>query len=96
MTSSRFRKAVIDVSAAFRHPREIQEAQDLSRDEKITLLRQWDADMRLIMIAAEENMTGTASGSPGELLREIRDSLRRLDAAAIAHPHPAPDKAGGG
>lgn len=96
MTSSRFREALTDVSAVFRHPRDILQAQDLSLDEKIALLRQWDADMRLIMIASEENMTAAASGNPAERLREIRDSLRQLGEATAAHAHPSPDKAGGG
>ena len=96
MSSSRFRKAITDVSAVFRHPRDILEAQDMALSEKVALLRQWDADMRLIMVASEENMTGAASGRPAEQLREIREALRQLGEATAAHAHPAPDKTGGG
>ena len=95
MAQTRFDKALTDVSKVFRRPEDILSAEDLSEDQKVALLRQWDADLRLLMVASEENMTAsTAPGRTAELLQSVHKALRRLGHG----PDPdrqAPDKTGG-
>ena len=96
MTSIRYQEALGDVTRIFRHPEEIVEAGDLSYAEKLDLLEQWERDMRLLMIATEENMKGANPGETADLLAGVRLSLRRLGASGRGKPRSAPDKAGGG
>jgi hypothetical protein len=75
MSQSRFDEAVTDVSKVFLEPREILEAADLSREQKVALLKQWDTDLRLLMVASEENMAGTDTGRTAELLQAVEQAL---------------------
>ena len=52
MPQTRFDEALTDVSKIFRRPEDILQAADLSEAQKITLLRQWDTDLRLLMVAS--------------------------------------------
>ena len=58
-TESRFEQARQDVSRIFASPVELCDAPDLSTDEKVYLLKQWETDLRLLLVASEENMPGT-------------------------------------
>ena len=95
MARTRFDEALADVSKVFRRPEDILSAEDLSEDQKVALLRQWDTDLRLLMVASEENMTAsTAPGRTAELLQSVHKVMRRLGHG----PDPdrqAPDKTGG-
>lgn len=62
MTPNRYDEARLDVGKIFAHPQEIADAQDLSRDQKINLLKQWELDLRHLMVASDENMAGTEPG----------------------------------
>ena len=59
-------------------PKDVLARDDLSREEKIELLRQWELDLREGMVAEEENMP------PSEpltiTLDEVLDALRTLGA----------------
>jgi hypothetical protein len=94
MAKSRFKEALGDVSRVFKTPQAVLEASDLDRQQKIDLLRQWETDLRLLMVASEENMTGNMPGRTAELLREV---LRCLDALGIGEDQaqPTPTKSGG-
>ena len=94
MTGSRFKQALADVSKTFRTPQAILEAADLSRQQKIDLLKQWETDLRLLMVASEENMTGNVPGRTAELLRQVLQSLDVLGARP-GEEQKAPTKAGG-
>jgi hypothetical protein len=96
MANTRFLRALSDVTSVFRRPEEILDADDFSRSEKIALLRQWETDLRLLMIASEENMQDGVPGETAELMLAVRQSLRRIGAPAGEDAQPAPDKAGGG
>ena len=95
MAQTRFDEALTDVSKVFRRPEDILSAEDLSEDQKVALLRQWDTDLRLLMVASEENMTAsTPPGRTAELLQSVHKAMRRLGHG----PDPdkkAPDKTGG-
>ncbi len=95
MSEKRFEKALAaDVSKIFREPADILRAGDLTNEQKIALLRQWDADLRLQMVASEENMTGTAPGRTAELLQAVRQALARLGVEGKEEAQ-APNKSGG-
>ena len=95
MAQTRFDEALSDVSKVFRRPEDILSAADLNEDQKVALLRQWDTDLRLLMVASEENMTAnTAPGRTAELLQSVHKAMMRLG----HDPDPdkkAPDKTGG-
>ena len=94
MAKSRFKEALGDVSRVFRTPRAVLEASDLDQQQKIDLLKQWETDLRLLMVASEENMTGNV---PGRTAESLRDVLRCLSALGVSEgdAQPAPTKSGG-
>ncbi len=51
-----FEKAKLNPAAVFKTPREIVSSQELSREQKIEILRQWEQDARLMEVAEEESM----------------------------------------
>lgn len=84
-------KMLLDPGAFFRTPQEVLERTDLSREEKIEILRHWEYDARELQVAEEENM-------PGEeptLLTQIHEALHALN-AQIDTEHTPPTKHGGG
>lgn len=71
-------------------PRDVLRRDDLSRGEKIQLLRQWEQDLREEMVAEEENMV---SAEPmGVALDAVLHALKQL--GAESEPHAAPTKHG--
>jgi hypothetical protein len=94
MSEKLFEKALADVSKVFRSPLEIVEAADLTEQQKIALLKQWDTDLRLKMVASEENMAGTGSDRTAELLQSVQQSLTRLGVKK-KEEEGAPNKTGG-
>jgi len=94
MVQSRFEVALGDVSKVFKHPRAIVEARDLSSRQKIDLLKQWETDLRLLMVASEENMSGEASGNTADQLSAVRNCLQAMGASGEERQQ-APNKSGG-
>jgi hypothetical protein len=81
MHPSRFHRMIGDVSREFEHPRAILGDHELSTEQKIRLLKEWELDLRELQVAAEENMIDENSpGTTGELLQECRRALNQLDA----------------
>ena len=70
-----FEKAKLNPATVFNSPQEVVSNQELSRDQKIEILRQWEQDARLMEVAEEENMPGPES----KLLQPIRDALHALN-----------------
>ncbi len=77
-----------DVSLHFKHPDDIASNRDFSRQQKIKLLRQWEHDLQLLLVASEENMTGSGAsqGQTGETLKVVVDALNDLEAERPAGP----------
>ena len=67
-------------------PRDVLEAEDLTADRKIEILRQWAYDAREKEVAEEENMGGTDP----DLLPEILGALASLE----SKPHSFPGTTG--
>jgi hypothetical protein len=86
------KKALINPSAIFKDPQEIVETSDLSREQKIELLRRWEYDARALAVADEEGMA-PADPQP-VILDKILGALRSLGAPAEVE-HSAPTKQGG-
>jgi len=93
MQERRYDMAKGDVSKVFAAPQEIVDAEDLSTPEKIDLLRNWELDLRSILVAAEEGMTRDRPGGTGETLGHVRSALEALGASN--KDAAAPNKAGG-
>ena len=95
MHPNRFSKVVGDVSREFDRPRDILDSADLSAEQKIKLLKEWEFDLRELQVASEENMASNASpGATADLLQECRRALARLGAGDSAGAR-APTKQGG-
>ena len=92
-SKSRFETAKQDVGKVFATPAELCNARDLSSEQKIFLLKQWETDLRLLMVASEENMPGTNPGRTAEFLQAVLQKLEELHAPK-AEPA-AVNKAGG-
>lgn len=73
-----FDAAMQDVAKAFGSPAELLASDQFDRVQKLKLLQQWDYDLGLLLVAAEENMTGEGSQSTGERLRAVRECIKRL------------------
>jgi hypothetical protein len=95
MNPAQFDNALTDVSKMFAHPREIIGSEDLSQQQKVKLLRQWELDLRENLVASEENMTApNPEGHSAELLRGVRRALIDLGADHTDESS-APNKTGG-
>lgn len=97
MNNARFEDALTDVSKVYAEPKEIIAAQDLSHQQKVKLLRQWEFDLRENLVASEENMTAenTPEGHSAELLRGVRKALIEIGAVDHKDESAAPNKTGG-
>jgi len=84
-------KALLDPSSVFASPQEVLINQELSREQKIQILKRWESDMREILVAEEENMQGKDVIINYE---HIREALHTLDAKITTEEIP-PTKQGG-
>ena len=81
MDQQSFDKLVVDVSTHFATPEALLAEEDLSREQKLALLRQWEYDLHLLQVATEENMTGDAPpGANAEKLRQVHAAAEKLGA----------------
>lgn len=69
-------KALKDPGRFFVAPGEVVKAAGLSRQQKIDILKRWETDARLLMVASEENMSG---GEPDQL-QAVHEAMRALGA----------------
>jgi len=74
-----FEKAKLNPAAVFKSPQEVVSSQELSREQKIEILRRWEQDARLMEVAEEESMPGPQP----KLLQPIRDALHALNYCRI-------------
>jgi hypothetical protein len=97
MNNARFEDALTDVAKVYAHPKDIIGAEDLSHQQKVKLLRQWEFDLRENLVASEENMTAEniPEGQSAELLRGVRKALLSIGAVDHKDESAAPIKQGG-
>jgi hypothetical protein len=70
------KKTLGDPSIIFKRPQEVVEKSDLSRDQKIEILRRWEYDLRELQVADEEGMP--AADAPAVSLDAVLNALRSL------------------
>ena len=81
MDRQAFERLVVDVSKHFATPEALVANRELTRDQKLALLRQWEYDLHLLQVATEENMSGDApQGNNAENIRRIRVAAETLGA----------------
>jgi hypothetical protein len=83
-------KALLDPGLVFKTPDEVVVSNELSREQKINILRRWEYDVRELEVAEEEGMKGPKLVSLDDVLR----ALRSLGAPADTE-RSAPTKQGG-
>lgn len=67
-------------------PQQMLARNDLTRQQKIGILRQWELDLRELLVAEEENMT--AAEPMGVTLDDVLIALETLNAGPVSHPVP--------
>ena len=70
-------KAMTNPAGVFATPDEVCEADGLSNEQKVGILRRWEYDARELQVAEEENMAGAALDWT---LDDVLAALRRLGA----------------
>lgn len=90
MEDKNIEQALIDPAGEFNTPEELVMNEELSREQKIEILRRWEYDVRELQVAEEENMPGP---QPIALDRVLK-ALRSLDAPS-GPDDAAPTKQGG-
>ena len=83
-------KALLDPGLVFKTPGEILANNELTRAQKIEILRRWEYDVRELQVADEEGMEGPEPVT----LDAVLDALRTLGAPEDTE-HSAPTKQGG-
>jgi hypothetical protein len=84
-------KALVNPGSVFKTPEEVLQRNDLSREQKIEILRRWEYDVRQLQVAEEESMAGPQPVS----LDAVLNALRALGASSDPD-RSAPTKQGGG
>jgi len=74
--------AILDPAAVFNEPEEIVEHPELSTNQKLQLLRQWERDALNLSVAEGEGMAGGEESR----LRRVRHAIDTLEAAGVSAP----------
>jgi hypothetical protein len=88
--SKDYQEALLDPASVFSAPEEVLERDDLTRSQKIQILRRWEYDAREIEVAEEEGM----GDDDADTLQRIVLALETLDADSGSAEGP-PTKQGG-
>ncbi|MCZ6741718.1 MAG: hypothetical protein O7D27_06105 [Alphaproteobacteria bacterium] len=70
-------KAMLDPTKVFKEPKDVVASNELTRNQKIEILRRWEFDARALEMAEEE--AGTAILGP-EMFDRVVQALHALDA----------------
>lgn len=71
-----FDQAMLNPESVFADPKDVVACDDLSQEQKVAILRQWEYDAREMAVAEEENMPGNES----DLLDRVIKALHALGA----------------
>jgi hypothetical protein len=85
------KQALIDPASIFSSPQALLLDEEITRDQKIVILKRWESDVREIFVAEEENMQGK---DVLKTFEAIRGALHTLDATINLEDSP-PTKQGG-
>lgn len=64
-------QTILDPKGAFGSPAAVLEADGLTREEKLRILRQWELDARELLVATEENMGNGDDPALDEIVNAI-------------------------
>lgn len=97
MEPDRLSEVQKDIPGHFKTPENIITDKNLDGAQKLKLLKQWEFDLRQLLVATEENMPGAEAkpGKSAELLQKVRRALVSIEGEAPAKDGGAPTKAGG-
>ncbi len=82
---------MLDPTAVFRGPEDVLQRDELTREQKIEILRRWEYDELELQFAEEENM---GSEQTSDILDRVLQALRALNAGPDSE-HSPPTKHGG-
>ena len=85
------RKALLNPALVFLGPEEVLERDDLTREQKIEVLRRWKFDALQLQVADEENMRSEQSS---DLLDRVLQSLHSLNASPNLEDSPSMKQGG--
>ena len=85
-------KALLNPAAIFKAPQQVVDTNDLSREQKIEVLRRWEYDVREVQVLDDESLT--AKETHAVTLDSVLTALRSLG-APIDVERTAPTKQGG-
>ena len=71
------RKAVLNPALVFLGPEDVLQRDELTREQKIEVLRRWKFDALQLQVAEEENM---GSEQPSDILDRVLQALHALNA----------------
>ena len=74
-----YEKALLDPSSVFSGPEEVLKHPELTRDQKIEILRRWEYDASEVAVAEEEGMTGDRPLVLRRVLLALESLGARLD-----------------
>ena len=66
-----FEQALLDPTSVFSEPEDVLQAKDLTREQKIEVLKRWEYDARELEVAADENMSDDSSDLLGRVLKSL-------------------------
>ena len=70
-------KAMLNPALVFPGPEDVLEGDELTREQKIEILRRWKFDALQLQVAEEENM---GSDQPSDILDRVLQALNALNA----------------
>ena len=80
------RKAILNPALVFLGPEDVLQRDELTREQKIEVLRRWKFDALQLQVAAEENM---GSEQPSDILDRVLQALHALNAGSNLEDSPA-------
>ena len=69
-----FEEALKDPASYFDSPQDVVDAAGLEPAQRIEILKRWESDARLLMVASDENMPG----GEHQQLQAVQEALRNL------------------
>ena len=80
------RKAMLNPALVFLGPEDVLQRDELTREQKIEVLRRWKFDALQLQVAEEENM---GSEQPSDILDRVLQALHALNAGSNLKDSPA-------
>lgn len=94
-TAKDFDKALLSPTKVFDSPMAVVRTDALTTDQKLEILKRWEAEARDLQVAAEENMAGGESNGLIEVRKAIDEVCNRESVSEKeGRSTPGPSKAG--